>query len=127
MRKSVSFELDSLSNQAFEAIKKLSYSETNTRRLCLHKDFESDLQMMLIEILPESQYPLHTHKSSDEIAILTTGSLYYSFKANPTVELTMSGQKSIIIPKGVPHSVKAGKDGAQFIEIIKGPFKPDKK
>jgi len=118
----VSYEFDSLSDEALAVLDGLGYSKTFTKRLCLHEDNNSDLQMMIIDIMPNSHYGMHSHQDSDEIAILKKGELQYIFEDGSSKYLDMNGQQSIIIPKGLKHSVRSGKRGAQYIEIIKGPF-----
>ena len=122
MPKFVSYEFSSLSNEAFAVLEKLDYSRTSTKRLCLHEDDNSDLQMMVIDIMSNSNYGMHLHQDSDEIAILIKGRLQYRFGDGSSKILEINGQQSIIIPKGVKHSVQSGEQGAQYIEIIKGPF-----
>lgn len=122
---SSSYEFSSISDESLEKLSKLTYSPKLSRRLCLHDDNDSNLQMMVIDLQPNAFYDFHKHSGSDEIVILLDGKIFYSFESRDNVELELSKKRSLIIKKGQKHSVLAGPEGARFIEIIRGPFKPN--
>ena len=124
---SVSYDFDSLSPEALDALKLLEFSSTNTKRLCLHKDNDSNLQVMIIQMKPKTNFKLHSHEKSDEVAIILEGLITYKFETGANITLAKGAQSTIIIGKNEKHSVHSGPEGALFIEIIRGPWKPPRK
>jgi cupin fold WbuC family metalloprotein len=119
---SASFSFKQVSSEAISHLKTLEFSATGTRRLCLHNSNESSLHMMLIEILPDTCFACHNHVHSDEVVYLLEGSLKYSLDNGKVHTLSDSTTRSIILLKGVAHSVKSGPNGALYLEVINGPF-----
>lgn len=121
---SVSHVFDSVTPEALDALELLEFSSTNTKRLCLHKDNDSNLQMMLIRMKSNTNFKLHSHSKSDEIAIVVEGRLTYNYESGASITLEKGSQSTIIIGKNEKHSVHSGPEGALFIEIIRGPWNP---
>lgn len=119
----VSFEFSTISPEAMEHLRRLAFSKTGTRRLCLHQSAESKLHMMLIEIMPHTRFPEHEHPLSDELVFLLEGQLDYCFKDGSANRLSATSSRSIILPMGVAHSVVSGPGGALYLEVICGPFR----
>ena len=117
-----SFGFSQISPEAISHLKSLDFSPTGTRRLCLHSSHDSSLQMMLIEILPDTHFAHHAHRDSDEAVYLLEGCLKYELDNDDARILSDSLFRSIIIPKGTSHSIKSGSKGALYIEVISGPF-----
>jgi len=115
---SVSFAFDCIDERSFEALKSLSFSATGTRRLCLHKNSSSGLQMMLIEIMSNTVFPSHNHESSDEAVFILDGSLLYKFIDGQERSLCPNETRSLLIPKGKYHSVESGETGAIYLELL---------
>jgi len=122
MNSSIDFSYQFLSDDAFKALKKLEFSEKGTRRLCLHKNDNSKMHMMLIEIKRNTIYNYHCHTHSDEVVFLIEGQLTYEFINKNKFILSEETIKSFIIPQGEFHKVTSGSQGATYIEIINGPF-----
>ena len=78
--------------------------------------------MMLIEILPDTLFARHEHRHSDEVVYLLEGSLKYQLDNNENHTLSDSSTRSIILLKGIFHSVQSGPNGALYLEVINGPF-----
>ena len=119
---SVSYEYDALSSDALNHLNSLKFSETKTRRICLHQNTEAELHMMVVDLKSNSKYKLHSHAKSDEIIILLSGEINVHFKDKSVVTLSSTSQQSLIVQQGVEHSVSCGQHGARYIEVIKGPF-----
>lgn len=119
---SASFKYSQLSDDALSFLKTLSFSSTGTRRLCLHKSLDSTMHVMLIEIKPDTDFNRHSHKNSDEMVYLISGSLTYHFDNDESSILSEGSAFSIIIPKGCYHGVSSGPSGALYLEVINGPF-----
>ena len=47
---SVSYDYDALSNDALNHLNSLKFSETKTRRICLHQNTEAELHMMVVDL-----------------------------------------------------------------------------
>ena len=120
--RSVSYDYDEISGCALDHLESLEYSNTKTRRLCLHKNEEAKLHMMVVDLQANASYKSHNHPKSDEIIILLSGQLTIHFEENSICSLSVEGTQSLIIPQGENHSVSCGSNGARYIEIIKGPF-----
>ena len=119
---SVSYDYDALSHDALDHLNSLKFSETKTRRICLHENTEAQLHMMVVDLQANAEYKFHRHPKSDEIIILLSGEINIYFKDKSVIALTPSSQQSLIVPQGVEHSVSCGENGARYIEVIKGPF-----
>lgn len=117
---SASFLFNSITQESVKFLENLEFSQTNTRRLCLHRDIRAEMHMMLIDIKENTCFPYHKHNHSEELVILIKGSLTYEFENSPSIILSRSDQLSLIIPRAKLHQVTSGKIGARYIEIIKG-------
>jgi len=120
---SVCFSFSQITPEAISRLRSLDFSQTGTRRLCLHSSNDSSLHMMLIEILPNTYFERHAHTHSDEAVYLLEGSLKYQLDNEEVYMLSDSLARSIILPIGTFHSVESGSKGALYLEIINGPFK----
>lgn len=118
---SVSFDYDWIDEKSLDRLKALDFSQTGTRRLCLHNNPDKGLQVMLIELYKDTVFPSHCHERSDEVVVLFEGSIRYTYADKQTFELNASSKRSVIIPKGTFHSVQAGTDGAIYLEIVNNP------
>ena len=116
--KSFTFDYDCIDQDSYNHLRVLDFSNTGTRRLCLHNNPDKGLQVMLIEIKKDSFFSLHCHEDSDEVVFLLEGSLRYTYDNGRVFDLCQSSRKSIIIPQGTFHSVKAGANGAIYLEIL---------
>ena len=125
MNKSIDYFFNNVSPKAIEALDHLEFSETGTKRLCLHESIESDLHVMLIKMANNNKFSYHKHMHSDEFVILIDGDLRYTFEDDSIHHLSKNDKCSLIIPRGKSHSVSSGKKGALFIEVIRGPFKKE--
>jgi len=119
---SASFVFSQITPEAVAHLKTLEYSQTSTRRLCLHRSSDSPLHMMLIEIQPNTIFARHQHCHSDEAVFLLEGSLNYELDNGTVHMLSESSSRSIILPMNSFHSVKAGPNGALYLELINSPF-----
>ena len=117
-----SFDHNSINKESLKDLSKLDFSKKGTRRICLHSDESSILQVMMIEFLPYTFYDFHCHPNSDEFVMLFKGQVEYNFKNKENCILSMDDIKSIIIPQYTFHSVLSGLNGAIIIEVSKGPY-----
>ena len=117
-----SFKHNSINNDSLKELSKLEFSPKGTRRICLHNDESSVLQVMMIEFLPSTFYDFHCHPNSDEFVILFKGQVEYNFANKDKFILSNEDNKSIIIPQCTFHSVLSGLNGATIIEVSKGPY-----
>lgn len=120
---STSFSFDHISDEALDFLSTLDYSDTGTRRLCFHESEKATLHVMLVEMKADVKYPFHEHPESDEFMLLIEGILVISFEDGSKFTLSKKGASSIIIPAHSKHAVASGPEGAQYIEVIKGPFR----
>jgi cupin fold WbuC family metalloprotein len=105
-----SFDLDK-----FESNPKIS-------RICLHADESSELHVMCIKMQPNTNYPSHYHKTTDEFYILLKGELELLLDDN-IILLSKNASLAYLCKAGVNHSIRNSKqDVAIFIECRKGPF-----
>ena len=118
-----SYKFNSITHESLTCLDQLEYSATKTKRLCLHKDEESELHLMIVDLKAGAKYPFHSHDSSDEIIILMNGSITILFEDDKEVELSTGSQRSLIVEQGRKHAVTCGDKSARYIEVIKGPFK----
>ncbi len=125
MNNSTDYFFNNISPKAIQALDRLEFSKTGTKRLCLHENLESELHVMLIRMEKNNKFSFHKHMHSDEFVILMEGDLTYTFEDESIISLYEDGNISLIIPCGVIHSVSTGKKGALFVEVIKGPFKKE--
>ncbi|WP_170952893.1 WbuC family cupin fold metalloprotein [Synechococcus sp. UW179B] len=105
-----------MNKEAHERLKEVQFSKKGSKRLCFHKDKNSDLHAMLIMLKENAFYEEHRHQK-DEMILLQEGEVEVRFK-NEIVKLKMEENRLLIIEKGVLHSVKAGRKGATILEVI---------
>ena len=117
-----SFKHDSINKDSLKELAKLQFSPKGTRRICLHSNASSILQVMMIEFLPSTFYDFHCHQESDEFVMLYRGQVEYNFRNGIKYILSNEDTKSIIIPRYMFHSVLSGLNGAIIIEVSKGPY-----
>ena len=120
-RNSVSFEFSEISASAIASLQDLDFSATGTRRLCLHNSVDDLLHVMLVEILPETFFRYHEHRS-DEFVLILRGSIQILEKGSSTRHLSANKVSGGIVSAGIVHAIKAGGEGALYLEVIRGPF-----
>ena len=75
-----------------------------------------------VEVIPGAESPLHFHKETDELYFIVRGH----------GQMTMNGETTevgpgatIAIPIGVPHSIRSGSSGLDFVAVTCPPYDPD--
>src|SRR5262249_36743193 len=68
----------------------------------------------IAEIAPDADFASHTHPGT-ESGYVMEGSLTHIIKGQPTREAKAGD--SVLIPAGVPHSGRAGPDGAKIVSV----------
>ena len=76
--------------KALEQLKKLEFSKKGSKRLCFHKDRNSDLHAMLIVLEKNTLYEAHRHER-DEMIFLQEGKIKIGFE-DKVIELDMTGR-----------------------------------
>lgn len=110
----------------------LNYSVTGTKRICLHESDKSDLHVMLIEILKNTNYPPHLHKDSDEYFLFIDGNIEVVIwrdgidKQPEKIYFdNIDSQNMIVrIPKNSVH-MTIPMQNSRYFEIKLGPFLKD--
>ena len=118
---SVSYLFSEISDEALSALSELGFSDTGTRRLCLHASEEDLLHVMLVEIKPNTFFRYHSH-TSDEFVFMLSGAIKVLEKEGPARCFSTDGLLGGIIPAGTLHAVESDKSGATYLEVIRGPF-----
>ena len=73
----------------------------------------------LLKLKPEAKIATHTHKNSDEILFIRSGSLQMTIGNNT---FTAGSEQVIFIPKNIPHSTMVV--GDKTVEVIQVYAKP---
>jgi cupin fold WbuC family metalloprotein len=115
------------------ALTELTFSNSGTRRLCLHKTESAPLHVMLVESLSGTPFPAHCHTDGDEFSTVVTGVLELTIwdrgeGAEPSVVQIGNREglaKATFVPRGVTHNTRAIDGNCIYIEVKLGPF--DKK
>lgn len=127
LNNSIKFIKESLiGKQTLNKLNSLEFSETGTRRLCLHEDNDAKLHLMLISIKRDVKYPFHKHLDSNEIIVIIEGKLDIIFKNNPKKNILLSKDNQnhcVMIKKNEVHQVTTSVNNTIFLEIKCGPFK----
>jgi len=121
---SVSFLFSEISEEAVSALRGLEFSETGTRRLCLHDSEEDLLHVMLVEIKPNTFFRYHSHES-DEFVFVLSGSIRVLQEHGPARDFSSNEIMGGIISAGTVHAVQSEHSGAMYLEVIRGPFLKD--
>ena len=120
-----------VSHDDIGALLKESLSKENISRICYHESDDSKLHLMLIQMPPEKNYPMHRHLDSDESLVLVNGDLYITLLddcsgSNEVMHLRKMDSNSdglaLLVKQNQWHAVASGSDGAVFLEIKRGPF-----
>ncbi len=97
----------------------------NMARLCLHKDQNSKLMMMLIVVLDKYLYPPHKHSWKDESYTIILGEciyIEYNQFGKIIAHVKMSKGDSILNSHGNFHTFKPLSPKFIFVENTIGPF-----
>jgi cupin fold WbuC family metalloprotein len=111
-------------------LKRMPFSITGTRRICLHKSEASSLHVMLVESEAGKNFPGHFHNDSDEVTIAVRGCLEMLVwdkgdHVTPTrICLGSDPDQTRIafVPRYITHATKAVADNCVYLEVKLGPF-----
>lgn len=78
------------------------------------------MTIAFIEMAPHAEVPRHTHPQ-EQITVVLEGEI--TFTVGEDVHLLTPGM-ALLIPGDVPHSAKAGPQGARTVEVF-APPRPD--
>jgi len=99
-----------------DQLSSLPFSQTGTRRICLHESEASPLHAMLVESKSDVSFPPHFHSDSDEVSVAIVGQLEL-LVWNEGADSQVS-----IVPVGVTHLTKAISENCVYLEVKLGPF-----
>ena len=119
---------ESIGADEISRLKTLQFSDSGTRRLCLHNDELSELHVMLVEAMADSAFPRHMHADGAEVIIVIEGDLELriwnrGLKAAPTVKKCSGNENSInFIDAKTFRDTRPGDGGCVYVEVKSGPF-----
>jgi cupin fold WbuC family metalloprotein len=122
---------ESIGADEISRLSALQFSDSGTRRLCLHNDELSELHVMLVEAVADKAFPRHMHDDGAEVIIVIEGNLELriwnrGLKAAPTVKKCSGNKNSInFIDAKTFHDTRPGDGGCIYLEVKSGPFNPD--
>lgn len=99
-------------------------------RLNIHDSLEASLQVMVLDLGPSSDYPMHHHKTRSEFYWVIEGELEITLMESAefmsTVCLNPNENPGFLMKAGVNHAVRNKSDHlcCRFLEIRPGPFDP---
>jgi cupin fold WbuC family metalloprotein len=113
-----------------DQLSSLPFSQTGTRRICLHESEASPLHAMLVESKSDVSFPPHFHSDSDEVSVAIVGQLellVWNEGADKKPERIVLGRgpgnsQVSIVPVGVTHLTKAISENCVYLEVKLGPF-----
>jgi cupin fold WbuC family metalloprotein len=117
-----------------ERLEELPYSNTGTRRICLHDTSESPLHVMLVESESNCAFPIHYHSDSDEVLVIISGQLKVVIwreglqRQSETIILSegIGGARAALIRKNTPHFTQPIETRCIYLETKLGPFRREK-
>ncbi len=123
----------SVDDDTLSQLATMSFSETGTRRICLHESEASPLHAMLVESVAGSSFPGHYHADSDEVTIVIKGRLEMlvwdkGTNAAPTRLVLGDAARDIrvaFVRKDLPHVTRVIGSNCVYLEVKLGPFKKD--
>ena len=111
--------------------KKAKESPRLRMNLDLRNNENDGSQRMLNAIEPNSELPIHRHKSTSETVVCLRGRLVWEFYdeqlkiCTETIELSPNGPiVALNVPKGQWHTVRALESGSVILECKDGAYAP---
>ena len=120
----------SVGPELIQKLGSLPFSNTGTRRLCLHESESSPLHVMLVESKAGVAFPAHFHSDGDEVTMIIGGRLSIEIwdkgiSQKPTTLTLGTGPadaKVLFTPKGTAHTTCAVETNCTYLEVKQGPF-----
>lgn len=108
----------------------MPFTDTGTRRICLHESDSSQLHAMLVESAAGTEFPAHYHSDSDEVTVAVKGHMQIliwdkGLGTHPTRVLLGVGEgeaKAAFVPKRVSHATLPVGGDCVYLEVKLGPF-----
>jgi cupin fold WbuC family metalloprotein len=106
----------------------LSFSKTNTKRICFHNSINSNLQYMLIQLKKNSIFKFHKHVDSDEVVFMVSGKMKIKYFSNKQKKFAVLSKSNPFFSckKNLIHSTESLTKNCIYIEVKSGPFLKNK-